>query len=163
METMPPAMIWSFGRSSALVTMMALSVESPAARMASRSTFSRGVPALTACPSLTSGVKLLPAGDGVYPDVDEQLDALGAFQPHSVEGGDDGSDLSVEGSVDRAAGGLDAAARAEDGCGERLVRELFQRENDAVHGGFDDHLFTGEPRLFRSLCPAAEEPVQKSP
>jgi hypothetical protein len=27
---------------------------------------------------------------------------------------------------------------------------------------FDDHLFTGEPRLFRSLCPAAEEPVQKA-
>ncbi len=50
-EMMPPAMIWSFGRSSALVTMTALSVESPAARMASRSTFSRGVPALTACPS----------------------------------------------------------------------------------------------------------------
>ena len=43
---------------------------------------------------------IIDRGDGVYPDVDEQLDALGAFQPHSVEGGDDGSDLPVEGSVD---------------------------------------------------------------
>ena len=57
---MPPAVIWSFGRSSALVTMMAVVVGWLAARMASRSTFSRAVPALTFCSSLTRAVKPLP-------------------------------------------------------------------------------------------------------
>ena len=54
--SLPEQLVWVV--LAVLVT--ALSVESPAARMASRSTFSRGVPALTACPSLTSGVKPLP-------------------------------------------------------------------------------------------------------
>ena len=44
------------------------------------------------------GEAAAPQGNGVHPDVDEQLDALGAFQPHSVESGDDGSDLPVEGA-----------------------------------------------------------------
>ena len=45
------------GRSSLLVTMRAVAVGWPAARMASRSTFSSGVPALTLAPSLVREVK----------------------------------------------------------------------------------------------------------
>ena len=63
--------------SSPLVTMMAVAVGWPAARMASRSTFSSGVPALTLSPTLTSALKPLTLHlHGVHADMDQHLDAV---------------------------------------------------------------------------------------
>ena len=92
--------------------------------------------------------------------MDEHLDAVVAHEAHGVEGIGQGGHGAVKGGVHGVARRLDAAARAQDGGGKGLVRQLFQRQHLAVDGG-QHRLFLAGKLGVGGLC-AAEQLIKKA-
>ena len=61
--------------------------------------------------------------------------------------------------VDHIAGGLQAAAGAQDGSGKRFIGQLLQRDHRAVDGGQNGHLLAGK---FGGGSLAAKDLVKKA-
>ena len=92
--------------------------------------------------------------------MDQQLNAVIAHHTNGVQAFGHLRNSAVKGSINGVAGGLHAAAGAQDRGGKGLVRQLLQRDHLAVNGKHDRHLLAGKFRLGCGL--AAKKLVKKA-
>ena len=97
---------------------------------------------------------------GIHAHMDEQLDAVIAHQAHRVQAFGHLCDGAVKRCVNGIPGGFDAAAAAQNGRCERLVRQLLQRDDLACQRHHHRLLFALEFRLGCIL--AAEQLIKKA-
>ena len=69
--------------------------------------------------------------DGVYSNVDEDLDAGGGLKAVGVAGRESDGHGAIEGGDDEAVGGFDADAGAESAPAEELVLDLIEWNHGA--------------------------------
>ena len=160
---MPPAMIWSFGRSSALVTMTAVVggvVGSADGVQIDLQQSGAGLDLLLFLDQ--SGEALALHLDGVHADMDQQLDAVVAGDADGVQGG---SHLR-DGAVKRGSSTVSPVGSMPQPGPRMAVAnvssvDLLQRDHRAVDGSHDGHLFACK---FRGgIVLAAKQFIKNSP
>ena len=109
-----------------------------------------------------SGKALTLHVHGVHADVDQQLDAVVAGDADSVQGGGDLGHSTVKGGVHGVAGGLDAAAGAQNALCKGLIRDVGLCQHLALQRGQHGLALVGELSGVFVLGLAAKKLVKKT-